>query len=170
MGTLVDHEIDVLARSSELITPYDKTFLNATSIDVTLHYEILVEDPSPQNEIGWTRTPLIGEAGYALRPGEFILASTRESIRLPSSVEATFNLKSSLGRKGLDHALSVYIDPGFSGQITLELKNSSRFKSILLKEGMPIGHLRFSSLSATPEKPYSETGRYNYQFGPTMSR
>lgn len=170
MGTLVDHEIHALAATTDLIAPYDKAFLNATSIDVTLHYEILVEDPALKDGIGWVRAVLDPGTGYSLRPGEFILASTREIIKLPPSIEATFNLKSSLGRKGLDHALSVYIDPGFSGQITLELKNSSRFRSILLEEGMPIGHLRFSSLAEVPEAPYSGGGRYNHQFGPTPSR
>jgi dCTP deaminase len=169
MGTLVDHEIHALAGRTELIAPYDQKLLNATSIDVTLHYEILVEDPSPGNIIGWTRI-FLDQGGYNLRPGEFILASTKERITLPSSIEATFNLKSSLGRRGLDHALSVYIDPGFSGQITLELKNSSRFRSILLEDGMPIGHLRFSVLSEIPDTPYSNAGRYNHQIGPTMSR
>merc|ERR1711903_101321 len=94
-------------------------------------------------------------------PGGFVLARTAEWIRVPVSTECVFQLKSSRGREGYQHALSAYIDPGFHGVITLELSNLRRFKQLPLRAGLRIGQLRFMRLEGTPLRSYSLTGRYH---------
>ena len=68
-------------------------------------------------------------------PGGFVLAATAEWIRVPVSMESVFQLKSSRGREGYEHALAGYIDPGFHGRVTLELSNLRRFKELPLEAG-----------------------------------
>lgn len=111
--------------------------------------------------------------GFILHPGEFVLGSTFEQITLPDDVAARLEGKSSLGRLGLlTHSTAGFIDPGFSGHVTLELSNVATLP-IRLWPGMKIGQLCFFRLSSAAEKPYgsSEYGsRYLGQRGPTASR
>ena len=171
MSTLVDHQIRDLCRKSGLVEPFDADLINPASIDVTLGNTIFVEGRicGPEHERSRWRTVDISE-GFMFSPGHFILASTAELIRLPNWVEAQFQLKSSRAREGLQHLLAGYIDPGFAGQITLELKNENQRHSIELRPGMRIGQLRFNSLEVPPLKPYSLTGRYMNDTGPVMSK
>ena len=73
---------------------------------------------------------------------------------------STVSTKSTLGRQGLEHLIAGYIDPGFEGQVTLELYNVNQRHDILMWPGMRIGQLRFSRLDQTPTRSYAETGRY----------
>ncbi len=108
-----------------------------------------------------------------LHPGEFVLGSTFECISLPDDVAARLEGKSSLGRLGLlTHSTAGFIDPGFSGHVTLELSNVATLP-IKLWPGMKIGQLCFFQLTSSAERPYgsSEYGsRYQNQRGPTASR
>jgi dCTP deaminase len=110
---------------------------------------------------------------FILHPGEFVLGSTFELITLPDDIAARLEGKSSLGRLGLlTHSTAGFIDPGFSGHVTLELSNVATLP-IKLWPGMKIGQLCFFRLSSPAEKPYgtSEYGsRYQGQRGPTASR
>jgi dCTP deaminase len=170
MATLVDHQIKALALQSEspLIAPFNCSQLNPASYDVLLGDIILVEPKVPSEPRVWKRVD-ISSTPYMLSPGQFILASTVEYIYLPNDVEATFCLKSSRGRDGFDHALAGFCDPGFRGQVTLELKNANQYHALVIQAGMRVGQLRFARLEDIPARGYDQTGRYNGQIGPTAA-
>ncbi|NUT52385.1 MAG: dCTP deaminase [Saccharothrix sp.] len=104
--------------------------------------------------------------------GEFALAHTAETVTIPPHLVAQLNGKSSLGRLGLAiHITAGFIDPGFTGQITLELFNCSRHQ-VKLTPGMPIGQLVLMRLTAPAERPYGHPelrSRYQGQTGATPS-
>lgn len=156
MASLVDYQIRKLSRDAGLVEPFNPEMINPASIDVTLGPQILVE-----NDHGDFTEFDISKQDFWMPPGGFVLAVTAEWVRIPPNLECCFQLKSTVGRLGYNHALAGYIDPGFSGRITLELKNYRRFKELPLSAGMRIGQLRFSRLDSTPIRPYSLTGRYN---------
>lgn len=164
MATLCDFQIRHLARTKGLVEPYDDRQLNPASYDVTLGPHIKVETRKGWVDVDISRNP------FQLAPGGFILAVTAEMVRVPSSLEAVFQLKSSRGREGFNHLLAGYIDPGFSGRVTLELQNVNRFKYLPLKEGLRIGQLRFMRMDQAPGRPYSLTGRYNGDMDVQTSR
>ncbi|MET4637435.1 dCTP deaminase [Mycetocola sp. 2940] len=113
------------------------------------------------------------DEAFILHPGEFVLGSTYEQITLPDDVAARLEGKSSLGRLGLlTHSTAGFIDPGFSGHVTLELSNVATLP-IKLWPGMKIGQLCFFQLSSAAERPYGSveySSRYQGQRGPTASR
>jgi dCTP deaminase len=170
MATIVDFQIRQLARQAGLIEPYEPDQQNPASYDVRLGSTILVEQraSTPGGE-EW-RTVDISEREYWLKPGEFVLAHTEELVRIPVDLECIFQLKSSRGREGYEHALAGYIDPGFTGQVTLELTNLRQYKALPLKAGLLIGQLRFSKVDEAPHRPYSLTGRYNNDLGAVASK
>lgn len=110
---------------------------------------------------------------FVLHPGEFVLASTFEVVTLPDDIAARLEGKSSLGRLGLlTHSTAGFIDPGFSGHVTLELSNVATLP-LSLWPGMKIGQLCFFRLSSPAEHPYGSercASRYQGQRGPTASR
>ena len=110
---------------------------------------------------------------FVLHPGEFVLGSTYELITVPDDIAARLEGKSSLGRLGLlTHSTAGFIDPGFSGHVTLELSNTATLP-ILLWPGMKIGQLCYFRLSSPAEHPYgsgAQGSRYQDQRGPTASR
>lgn len=109
---------------------------------------------------------------FVLHPGEFVLASTWERLTLDSSLASRVEGKSSLGRLGLlTHATAGFIDPGFSGHITLELSNVASLP-IALWPGMKIGQLCLFLLSSPADHPYGSSigSKYQDQRGPTPSR
>lgn len=166
MSSLADWEIEQLAGACRLVHPYRPEQLNPASYDVCLGSTVLVEAPSrPVGGLellecgNWAKVD-ISEHPLMLRPGEFVLAHTLERVSIPPDLEAIFCLKSSRGREGYNHALAAYIDPGFTGQITLELKNYSCHRCLPLQAGMRIGQLRFTTMKTLPRRNYSETGRY----------
>lgn len=113
------------------------------------------------------------EESFVLHPGEFVLGSTYETITLPDDVAARVEGKSSLGRLGLlTHATAGFVDPGFTGHVTLELSNVATLP-IVLHPGMKIGQLCFFQLSSASEHPYGTSANgshYQGQRGPTASR
>lgn len=165
MSSLVDHQIRQLCREQGLVEPFDPELINPASIDVTLGPDILVE-----NDHG-NFTPIsIKDNDFFMPPGAFVLAATAEWVRVPNNLEAIFQLKSSRGREGYEHALAGYIDPGFHGRVTLELSNLRRFKELPLRAGMRIGQLRFAKVDAIPMRPYNLTGRYQGDEGVQISK
>ncbi|HRQ00019.1 MAG TPA: dCTP deaminase, partial [Terrimesophilobacter sp.] len=110
---------------------------------------------------------------FILHPGEFVLGSTFELVTLPDDVAARLEGKSSLGRLGLlTHSTAGFIDPGFSGHVTLELSNVATLP-ITLWPGMKIGQLCFFRMSSAAENAYGSDkygSRYQGQRGPTASR
>lgn len=108
-----------------------------------------------------------------LHPGDFWLASTAETMQIPTDLVAQVNGKSSLGRLGLViHQTAGFIDPGFKGQITLELSNVSH-NPIRLTTSMPVCQLVFFQMTSPAQRPYGSAGlgsHYQGQRGPTPSR
>lgn len=179
---LSDRDIAKLCASEEIeIDPYAPQMIQPASIDVRLdryfrlfdNHKYSVIDPAlPQDDL--THLVDVGQsAPFVLHPGEFVLGSTLERVRLAENLAARLEGKSSLGRLGLlTHSTAGFIDPGFNGHVTLELSNTATMP-ILLYPGMKIGQLCFFQLSSSAEKPYGskERGsRYQGQRGPTASR
>ena len=113
------------------------------------------------------------EEPFVLHPGEFVLGSTLELCTLPEDLAGRLEGKSSLGRLGLlTHSTAGFIDPGFSGHITLELSNVANLP-ITLWPGMKIGQLCILRLTSPAEHPYGSAragSKYQGQRGPTPSR
>lgn len=167
MATLVDHQLRNLCKNMGLVEPFAPEMINPASIDVTLGPTILREGGAGEER--WVEVD-IENGVYSLAPGEFVLAATRELIRVPSNLECVFNLKSSRGREGYEHLMAGYIDPGFHGRVTLELVNVNRYHRLPLEHGMRIGQLRFAKLDEIPMRSYAVTGRYHGDPGVQVSR
>ncbi|WP_406201513.1 dCTP deaminase [Kitasatospora sp. NBC_01560] len=171
-------EID-LGRVS--IAPFDPAMIQPSSIDVRLDRFFRVFenhryphiDPSEEQPDLTRLVEPEGDEAFILHPGEFVLASTYEVITLPDDVASRLEGKSSLGRLGLlTHSTAGFIDPGFSGHVTLELSNVATLP-IKLYPGMKIGQLCLFRLSSPSEHPYGSArygSRYQGQRGPTPSR
>ena len=157
MATLVDHQLRNLCKMRGLVEPYTPEMINPASIDVTLGPTLLRE--GRPGEERWVEVD-IENGVYSLEPGEFVLAATQELVRVPSNLECVFNLKSSRGREGYEHLMAAYIDPGFTGRVTLELVNVNRYHRLPLEHGMRIGQLRFAKVDSIPMRSYAVTGRY----------
>lgn len=159
------------------ISPFDPERVQPASVDLLLdQYVRLLDLQGTEIDVahvqaGHTRLAEIDETGWLLKPGDFLLGSTVERVTLPDDLAARVEGKSSLGRLGLTvHVTAGFIDPGFSGQITLEIANLSG-KPIRLRRLMPIAQLCLIPMSAAPERPYGHAGNhYQGQFGPTESR
>ena len=108
-----------------------------------------------------------------LHPGEFLLGSTIERVRLPDDLVARLEGKSSLGRLGLlIHSTAGFVDAGWDGHLTLELSNVANLP-ITLYPGMKIGQISFLRMTTAAERPYGSRGlgsKYQGQRGPTPSR
>ncbi len=163
------------------LDPFDEEMVQPSSVDVRLDRQFLVFenhrydciDPS-QEQPGLTRLvePDGGEP-FILHPGEFVLASTFERVTLGDDIAARLEGKSSLGRLGLlVHSTAGFIDPGFSGHVTLELSNVASLP-MKLWPGMKIGQLCFFQMASAAGFPYGSEvngNRYQGQRGPTPSR
>jgi dCTP deaminase len=163
------------------LEPFDAEMVQPSSIDVRLdrlfrvfeNHKYPHIDPS-QDQPDLTReVQPEGQEPFILHPGEFVLGSTYEVVSLPNDVAARLEGKSSLGRLGLlTHSTAGFIDPGFSGHVTLELANVANLP-IKLWPGMKIGQLCFFRLSSPAEQPYGSPrygSRYQGQRGPTPSK
>jgi len=170
-----------LAEGRVVLDPLDDAMVQPSSIDVRLdrffrlfdNHKYAVIDPA-QDQPDLTRLVEVdGDDAFVLHPGEFVLGSTFETVTLPDDVAARLEGKSSLGRLGLlTHSTAGFIDPGFSGHITLELSNVANLP-ITLWPGMKIGQLCLFQLSTAAEHPYGSAvygSRYQDQRGPTPSR
>ena len=163
------------------IEPFDVEMVQPSSIDIRLDRMFRVFenhryphiDPSIEQA---DLTRLIepeGDDPFILHPGEFVLGSTLEVVSLPDDIAGRLEGKSSLGRLGLlTHSTAGFIDPGFSGHVTLELSNVATLP-IKLFPGMKIGQLCLFRLSSPADHPYGSEkygSRYQGQRGPTPSR
>ena len=137
------------------VTPADYDCVNPASVDLHIdrHFVDLWTNQSfEQNTV-------------ELKPTMAILATTAEVVTIPPDAAAAVYLKSSRAREGLDHALAGWIDPGFSGQVTLELH---AHRPLVLAAGQRVVQIVLMSLTAPALKPYA--GRYQNQRGPTVRR
>ncbi|EEJ53153.1 dCTP deaminase [Mobiluncus mulieris] len=176
-----DRDIRALvAEGRVILEPWDSTMVQPASIDVRLdryfrlfdNHKYAMIDPAKEQP-GLTRLFDSGDKPLILHPGEFVLGSTFEHVTLPDNIAARLEGKSSLGRLGLlTHSTAGFIDPGFTGHITLELSNTATMP-IALYPGMKIGQLCFFQMSSPSEAPYgsgAKGSRYQGQRGPTASR
>ena len=179
---LSDRDIqDEIEAKRIVIEPYDEALLQPSSIDFRLdryfrvfenHRYPHIDPAADQSDLTRVVEPE-GDEAFILHPGEFVLGSTYEVVTLPDDLAARVEGKSSLGRLGLlTHATAGFVDPGFSGHVTLELANVATLP-IKLYPGMKIGQLCFFRLSSPAEHPYGSAkygSRYQGQRGPTPSR
>ena len=164
-----------------VVEPFDAAMIQPSSVDVRLdrffrvfenhRYEVI--DPSIEQPDLTREVAVSPDDFFILHPGEFVLASTYEVITLPDDIAGRLEGKSSLGRLGLlTHSTAGFIDPGFSGHITLELSNVANLP-VKLYPGMKIGQLCLIKLSSAAEHPYGSAiygSRYQGQRGPTPSK
>lgn len=180
----VEEELD---RHSIFIQPYRPELMQPASYDVTLSPEFKLQMRTdrvpgmpqiymdPRQDCGSLFSDIFVPKGseFILEPGAFALGSTYETIALGSNITSRLEGKSSLGRLGLIiHATAGFIDPGFDGQITLELSNVGTIPIILIP-GMKIGQLSFWKLPEPTTLIYGSrfaNSHYQNQAGPTTSR
>lgn len=159
------NEGDVQPSSVDLhVDRFFRTFHNHRHafIDVKLEMEDLTE-----------LVEVKPDEAFILHPGEFVLGSTLQFVRLPDDLVARLEGKSSLGRLGLlIHSTAGYVDPGFEGHLTLELSNVANLP-ITIYPDMKIGQISFFGLTSAAEHPYGSKkvgSKYQGQRGPTPSR
>ena len=170
MTVLADWQIRTYCENDNMIDPFREDHLNPASIDVTIGDKIMVEVADQEAFIEMDISDTTASNPYMMVPGEFCLAQVQEILTLPSFVTAQFLLKSSRGRDGYEHLMAGFIDPGYSGRLTLELKNMRRHHEIPLYKGLKIGQLVFHRTCGTPLVNYSQTGRYQGDLKVTASR
>lgn len=160
----------MLEEKSLIIKPLEKAQIQPASVDIRLGDTFsVVEDSSAgiinfQEEI---RYKTIRSDTYILLPNQFVLATTMEYFDLPDDLTAFVEGRSSLGRMGLFIQNAGWVDPGFKGEITLELYNANRC-AIELKAGRRVGQLVFAKMDRPALNPYN--GKYQGQRGATGSR
>ncbi|MBP1705789.1 MAG: deoxycytidine triphosphate deaminase [Chloroflexi bacterium] len=181
MSVLADRDIRAqLASGRVRIEPYDPADLQPSSVDLHLDRSFrvfrnnryaFIDVRQPQPDL----TELLSvddEEPFILHPGEFVLGQTLEWVELPDDLVARLEGKSSLGRLGLlIHSTAGYVDPGWKGNLTLELSNVANLP-IALYYGMRIGQISFFRMSSPVERPYGtrELGsKYQGQSQPTAS-
>jgi len=163
------------------IEPFDPAMVQPSSVDVRVdrYFRVFENhrypfiDPKRDQPDLTTEISTEVDHPFMLHPGEFVLGSTLEVVRLGESIVARLEGKSSLGRLGLlIHSTAGFVDPGFEGHLTLELSNVATLP-IAIYPGMKIGQLSFYELSTPAETPYGSAGarsKYQGQRGPTPSR
>jgi dCTP deaminase len=181
VSVLSDRDIRAALEAGDIaIRPYDAKDLQPSSVDLHLDRSFRVfrnnrypyiDVRSPQPDL----TELLkveDDEPFILHPGEFVLGQTLEWVELPTDLVARLEGKSSLGRLGLlIHSTAGYVDPGWKGNLTLELSNVANLP-IALYYGMKIGQISFFRMSSPVERPYGspELGsKYQGQSEPTAS-
>ncbi|ACV07579.1 dCTP deaminase [Kytococcus sedentarius] len=177
----ISARIDAGDDSAVRLDPWEPSMLQPSSVDVRLdryfrlfdNHKYPVIDPAAEQPDLTRLVEVEPDEPFVLHPGEFVLGSTYEQITLPDDIAARVEGKSSLGRLGLlTHATAGFVDPGFSGHVTLELSNVATLP-IVLHPGMKIGQLCFFQLSSPAQHPYGSAtygSHYQGQRGPTASR
>jgi dCTP deaminase len=179
---LSDRDIKAELASGRIgLEPLELGMVQPSSVDVRLdrffrlfdNHKYPYIDPAEDQPDLTHLVEVDAKAPFILHPGEFVLGSTYEMVTLPDDIAARLEGKSSLGRLGLlTHSTAGFVDPGFSGHVTLELSNVATLP-IKLWPGMKIGQLCFMRLTSPAESPYGSGvygSRYQGQRGPTASR
>lgn len=177
-----DQDIRSAIDAGELvIEPFDPALIQPSSVDVRMDRFFRVFnnskythiDPKLQQDDLTSLVEVSDDEPFVLHPGEFVLGSTLEKFTLPAHMAGRLEGKSSLGRLGLlTHSTAGFIDPGFSGYITLELSNVANLP-ITLWPGMKVGQLALFRMTSPAQAPYGSGAlgsKYQGQRGPTPSR
>ena len=169
-----------IAAGRIVIDPYTPEAVQPSSVDLHLdrRFRVFRNSRYPYIDVREEQPELTelveiaGDEPFILHPGEFVLGSTLEMVTLPDDLVARLEGKSSLGRLGLlIHSTAGYVDPGWEGNLTLELSNVANLP-ITLYDGMKIGQISFQRLSSPVEVAYGDSrlgSRYRGQRDPTAS-
>lgn len=161
---------EMLASGHLRIEPIEPVQIQPASVDIRLGDTFSVVEDNAEGMIDLS-SPIsyktIRAQSYLLLPGQFVLATTMEYVALPDDLTVFVEGRSSLGRMGLFIQNAGWVDPGFDGEITLELYNANRC-AIRLEAGRRIGQLVFAKMDRAAKHPYR--GKYNGQRGATGSR
>ena len=160
----------MLAEKSLVISPLEKEQIQPASVDIRLGSTFSIVEDSSTGVISLEQPinyKTITTDSYIILPGQFVLATTMEYFELPDDLTAFVEGRSSLGRMGLFIQNAGWVDPGFKGEITLELFNANRC-AIELKAGRRVGQLVFAKMDSSALMPYD--GKYQGQRGATGSR
>lgn len=152
------------------ISPIEEGQVQPASVDIRLGNTFSIVEDSPSGIItleNKIKYKTITTDTYILLPNQFVLATTMEYFDLPNDLTAFVEGRSSLGRMGLFIQNAGWVDPGFKGEITLELYNANRC-AIELKAGRRVGQLVFAKMDGEALNPYN--GKYQGQTGATGSR
>lgn len=179
---LSDKDIRAAIEAGRLgIEPFEPELIQPSSVDVRIDKYFRVFNNSKYTHIDpkrdmpdlTTEVEVPEGESFVLHPGEFVLAATLEKFTLPNDLAGRLEGKSSLGRLGLlTHSTAGFIDPGFSGHITLELSNVANLP-ITLWPGMTVGQMAMFMMSSPAEVPYGSGAlgsKYQGQRGPTPSK
>lgn len=167
-----------IKRNRLIIDPFDKDCIQPSSVDLHLGSEFRVFKHLEHSVIDikkhfkhYTKQVKINKKPYILHPHEFVLGTTLEKVQIPTHLVARLEGKSSLGRLGIIvHATAGYVDPGFRGNLTLEINNVGKIPVTLYPE-MRIAQLSLVRLTSKPAFAYGErSGKYQNQEGPVESR
>lgn len=182
MSVLSDRSIREAVKAGRIgIEPLDEDAIQPASVDLRLGsaFRIFKVTSRPYVDVQQPVDDLtelveiIPEEPFVIQPGSFCLGSTVELITLPDDIVARVDGKSSLGRLGLlVHATAGYVDPGWTGKLTLELSNQSQMP-IALYYGMRVCQISFLEMTTPVERPYGSAAlgsKYQGQTGPTPSR
>ena len=168
---LSDKTIKEMLRDKSLtITPLTDSQIQPASFDIRLGNTFSIVDDIPSGVItldSEIKYKTLTTDKYLILPGQFVLATTMEYFELPDDLTAFVEGRSSLGRMGLFIQNAGWVDPGFKGEITLELFNANRC-AIELTAGRRVGQLVFAKMDSAAENPYD--GKYQGQTGATGSR
>ena len=169
--TLSDRDIKKAIENGDLkIEPFEEENIQPASFDLRLGETFLKLDYNQGTEVvKLNEAPCYTEqkGKIVLLPGEFILGTTVEYIFLASNLTADLQGRSSMGRRGLFVQNAGWIDPGFSGNLTLQLFNATHLP-IELIPGTRICQLIFDYTNSPCEHPYA--GKYNQQKGASASK
>jgi dCTP deaminase len=181
MSVLSDRDIRAsIDAGGIVIRPYDPSDLQPSSVDLHLdrRFRVFRNNRYPYIDVRRPQPDLTemvtvaDDEPFILHPGEFVLGQTLEWVELPVDIVARLEGRSSLGRIGLlIHSTAGYVDPGWKGNLTLELSNVANLP-IALYHGMEIGQISFELMSSPVERPYGSPGlgsRYQGQSEPTAS-
>lgn len=168
--------IQRIERGRLVVEPFEEENVEPSSVDLRIGGQFLIVEKSEAADVVDIRESDDGleyteTLQYVtIEPGDFVLASTIEHVHLPHDLSAEVLGRSSLGRLGLSvHQTAGYIDPGFAGQITLELSNHGP-APVRIHEGQRICQIVFSELSSPADEPYGHEGsQYQSQSGATPS-
>jgi dCTP deaminase len=181
---LSDREIRAaLASGHIVIEPVDdpEIQIQPASVDLRLGNRFVIFrhamkpfiDPVADDASDYTEVIGIGdEEAFFLHPGEFVLGTTKERVKVPDDLVARVDGRSSIGRLAiLVHATAGFIDPGFEGTVTLEFSNVGKMP-VALRPNMRVCQISFERLSSPAEQPYGSRrgSKYQGQVGPTPSR
>ena len=164
---LSDAEIEAAVQAGRIeLRPYTHAQLQPSSYDLTLAGELILFEGDTERLVKFSDE-------YTLPPWQFALGTTIERVGIPADLAARLEGKSSMGRLGLAiHATAGFIDPGFTGELTLEITNLSG-RPVKLRAGQTISQISFLQMNQAARRPYGSPGlgsHYQGQAGPTVSR